>query len=168
MYFVLSTARFRDPLLFCSVHLEFFQVCCCFVRVDRFSFSEFFSSFLIPNLSGYRRWSLGSLSGTIICPVSGRLTSFLAQPWKALCFAVCTATDLDTFDHGLSQVEDRDVVIISVMTSILLEEVNQLEVASSAANVCEQSLSCLFGLCPTIPGCQVRFYFFSCLEVAEK
>ena len=81
---------------------------------------------------------------------------------------LCTATDLDTFDHGLSQVEDRDVVIISVLTSILLEEVNQLEVESSAANICEQSLSRLFGLCPTIPGCQVRFYFFSCLEVAEK
>ena len=69
---------------------------------------------------------------------------------------LCTATDLDTFDHGLSQVEDKSVVVISVLTSILLEEVNQLEVESSAANVCEQTLTRLFGVCPGNLGCQVR------------
>ena len=48
-----------------------------------------------------------------------------------------TATDLDTYDHALSQVEDREVVVISVLTSILMEEVNHLELESSAFNVCE-------------------------------
>ena len=66
-----------------------------------------------------------------------------------------TATDLDTLDHALSQVEDREQVIISVLTSIVMDEVNQLEIDSSAFNVFEQALSRLVGLCPQTPTCQV-------------
>ena len=66
-----------------------------------------------------------------------------------------TATDLNTLDHALSQIEDKEQVIVCVLTSILLEEVNQLEVDSSAFNVCKQLVSRLMGLCPRSPGCQV-------------
>ena len=69
--------------------------------------------------------------------------------------SMLTATDFDTFDHALSQVEDKEVIVVSVLTSILLEEVNQLEVESSASNVCDQAVSRLLGLCPRTPGCQV-------------
>ena len=68
-----------------------------------------------------------------------------------------TATDLDTLDHALSQVEDREQVIISVLTSIVMDEVNQLEIDSSAFNVFEQALSLLVGLCPQTPTCQVVY-----------
>ena len=66
-----------------------------------------------------------------------------------------TATDLDTLDHALGQIEDRELVIVCVLTSVLLEEVSQLELESSAANVCEQFVSRLMGVCPISPGCQV-------------
>ena len=66
-----------------------------------------------------------------------------------------TATDLDTLDHALSQIKDKEQVIVCVLTSVLLEEVNQLEVDSSAFNMCEQLVSRLMGLCPRSPGCQV-------------
>lgn len=87
----------------------------------------------------------------------------LSRFWPAYQFSrpalkttqVFTATDLDTLDHGLSQIDEKDVVIVSVLTSILIEEVNQLEVESSASNVCDQAVSRLLGLCPRTPGCQV-------------
>ena len=56
-----------------------------------------------------------------------------------------TATDLDTLDHALSQIEDKEQVIVCVLTSVLLEEVNQLEVDSSAFNMCEQLVSRVMG-----------------------
>ena len=69
--------------------------------------------------------------------------------------ALVTATDLAALDHALSQVEDRTQVIVSVLTTIVMEEVNQLEVENSAHNVFEQAISRLVGLCPTLPSCQV-------------
>ena len=71
-----------------------------------------------------------------------------------------TATDLDALDSALTQVEEKDQVIVSVLTSVLIDEVNQTEVGSSAFNVCEQAVSRLVGLCPTIPSCQVPFKVF--------
>ena len=50
-------------------------------------------------------------------------------------------------------------VIISVLTSILLDEVNSSEVASSSLNVCSEVISRLAGFCPQAPSCQVRFSF---------
>ena len=70
-----------------------------------------------------------------------------------------TATDLDTLDHALTQLEDRDQVIVSVLTSILMEEVNQDEVGPSAFNVCEATVSRLVGVCPRSPSCQVLVVF---------
>ena len=67
-----------------------------------------------------------------------------------------TATDLDTFDHALAQVDDRHQVIISVLTSILLEEANSVDISVSASNVFNEALSRLVGICPRTPGCQVR------------
>ena len=73
-----------------------------------------------------------------------------------------TATDLDALDSALSQTEteDREQVIISVLTSILLDEVNQLEVENSAFAVFEQTVSRLIGLCPQRPSCQVFMISF--------
>ena len=50
-------------------------------------------------------------------------------------------------------------VIVSVLTSILLDEVNSSEVASSSLNVCSEVISRLAGFCPQAPSCQVRFSF---------
>ena len=75
-----------------------------------------------------------------------------------------TATDFDTLDHALSQSEEKDSVIVSVLTSLLLEEVNQLEVSSSAFNVCEQVVTRLMGICPRSPGCQVRVIYLFILS----
>ena len=72
-----------------------------------------------------------------------------------------TATDLDALDHGLSQADEKNVIIVSVLTSILIDEVNQLEVASSAQNVCEQIITRLLGVCPHSPGSQVDGFFLS-------
>ena len=69
--------------------------------------------------------------------------------------ALVTATDLDTFDHALTQTDEKDSVIVSILTSLLLEEINQLEVASSAFNVCDQVVTRLSGICPRNPSCQV-------------
>ena len=66
-----------------------------------------------------------------------------------------TATKLDALYHVLSQVEEKEQVIVCVLTFVSLEEVNQLEVDSSAFNVCEQVVPRLMGLCPRSPGCQV-------------
>ena len=52
-------------------------------------------------------------------------------------------------------------VIISVLTSILLDEVNSSEVASSSLNVCSEVISRLAGFCPQAPSCQVRSHFCS-------
>ena len=69
-----------------------------------------------------------------------------------------TATDFDTFDHALTQTEEKEQVIVSVLTSLLLEEVNQLEVESSSLSICEEAVSRLIGLCPQNPSCQARFF----------
>ena len=87
----------------------------------------------------------------------------LSKFWPAYQFSkpafkssvLVTATDLDALDSALTQVEDRDQVIVSVLTSILMEEVNQAEISSSAFNVCEQAVTRLLGICPQIPSCQV-------------
>ena len=87
----------------------------------------------------------------------------LSRFWPAYQFSratlkhatLLTATDFDTLDHALSQTEEKDQVIVSVLTSLLIDEVNQLEVESSAHNVCEQAVSRLVGLCPQNPSCQV-------------
>lgn len=70
-----------------------------------------------------------------------------------------TATDLDTLDNALSQVDEKEQVVVSVLTSLLIDEVNQLEVESSAYNVCEVAVSRLIGLCPRSPSCQVLLFF---------
>ena len=78
----------------------------------------------------------------------------LSRFWPAYQFSratlkhatLLTATDFDTLDHALSQTEEKDQVIVSVLTSLLIDEVNQLEVESSAHNVCEQAVSRLVGL----------------------
>ena len=95
----------------------------------------------------------------------------LSRFWPAYQFSrpslktstLITSTDLDTLDHGLMQTEDRELVIVSVLTSLLLDEVNQSEVSCSAANVFDQVLTRLTGLCPRTPSCQVHFCFFSFL-----
>ena len=69
-----------------------------------------------------------------------------------------TATDFDTFDHALTQVDEKEQVIVSVLTSLLIEEVNQLELESSAYNVCEQVVSRLLGMCPQMQSSQVRLF----------
>ena len=92
----------------------------------------------------------------------------LSKFWPAYQFSrptlklstLITATDLDALDGALSQVEDKNQVIVSVLTSILIDEVNQNEVGSSAFNICEQAVSRLVGLCPANPSCQVLFAFF--------
>ena len=100
----------------------------------------------------------------------------LSRYWPAYQFSrpnlkfatLLTATDFDTFDHALTQTEEKEQVLISVLTSLLIEEVNQLEVESSAFNVCEQVVSRLVGVCPRSPSCQVVepfvCYFFSKAE----
>ena len=90
----------------------------------------------------------------------------LSRFWPAYQFSrqhlkgslLVTATDFDTLDHALSQAEadDRSQVIVSILTSVLLDEVNSLEVASSAHNVCNEVINRLVGLCPQLPSCQVR------------
>ena len=87
----------------------------------------------------------------------------LSRFWPAYQFSrpslksstLITATDLDTLDHALTQVDEKEQVILSVLTSVLLEEVNQQEISSSAFNVCDQAISRLLGLCPRSPSCQV-------------
>ena len=88
----------------------------------------------------------------------------LSRFWAAYSFArpglksstLVTATDLDTLDHALTQIEDKDVVIVSVLTSILLDEVNVAEIDVSALNICSEVVSRLVGLCPQSPSCQVQ------------
>ena len=70
-----------------------------------------------------------------------------------------TATDFDTIDNALSQSDDKDQVIVSVLTTLLIEELNQLELTSSASNILDQLLSRLLGLCPRSPSCQVLVVF---------
>ena len=70
-----------------------------------------------------------------------------------------TATDLDTLDHALSQVEDRDQVIICVLTSILIEEAHAVDVSVSASNLCSEVVTRLQGVCPRSPSCQVALSF---------
>ena len=70
-----------------------------------------------------------------------------------------TATDFDTFDHALSQSDEKEQVIVSVLTSLLLEETNQNEIGSSASNIFDQALTRLVGLCPRSPACQVFIHF---------
>ena len=88
----------------------------------------------------------------------------LSRVWPAHQFSrpnlkgslLVTATDFDALDHALSQVEDRDQVIVGVLTSILLDEVNPLEVASSGYNVCGEVVKRLVGVCTQTPSAQVR------------
>ena len=69
-----------------------------------------------------------------------------------------TATDLDTLDHALTQFDERDQVIVSVLTSILIDEVNSLEVAGSSFNVYSEVVSRLAGMGPRSPSCQVHSF----------
>ena len=60
----------------------------------------------------------------------------LARFWPAYQFgraglagaSMVTSTDLDTFDNALTQIEDREQVLLSVLTSILIEEANSSDV----------------------------------------
>ena len=91
----------------------------------------------------------------------------LSRFWAAYQFArpnmkdsvLMTATDLDTLDHALSQVEDRDQVIICVLTSILIEEAHAVDVSVSASNLCSEVVTRLQGVCPRSPSCQVALSF---------
>ena len=55
----------------------------------------------------------------------------LSKFWPAFQFArpslkhsvLVTATDLDGLDHALSKTEEREQVIVSVLTSVLLDEI---------------------------------------------
>ena len=95
----------------------------------------------------------------------------LSKFWPAFQFArpnlkhsvLVTATDLDGLDHALSKTEEREQVIVSELTSVLLDEINQDEVGSSAFNVCEQVVTRLLGLCPSVPSCQVSRLLVSCI-----
>ena len=99
----------------------------------------------------------------------------LSRFWPAYQFSrpalktavLITATDLDALDHALAQSEDKNVVIISVLTSILIDEVNQLEVESSAQNVCDQALTRLLGMCPHSQSTQVwtALFQFLCIFI---
>ena len=88
----------------------------------------------------------------------------LSRFWPAYQFSrpglktasMITATDLDALDHALSQSEEKNVVIVSALTSILIDEVNPLEAGSSAQSVCDQVVTRLLGICPHSPGSQVR------------
>ena len=59
----------------------------------------------------------------------------LSKFWPAYQFSrpslklstLVTATDLDALDSALTQVEEKDQVIVSVLTSVLIDEVNQTE-----------------------------------------
>ena len=90
----------------------------------------------------------------------------LSRFWPAYQFSrpnlkhvvLLTATDFDTLDHALTQAEEKEQVIVSVLTSLLLDEVNQLEVESSSLSICEEAVSRLIGLCPQNPSCQVRYF----------
>ena len=66
-----------------------------------------------------------------------------------------TATDFDTLDHALSQSDEKEQVIISVLTSLLLEEISQDELESSVNNIIGEVMTRLGGLCPRSPSCQV-------------
>ena len=66
-----------------------------------------------------------------------------------------TSTDLDTLDNALVQVEAKDQVIVSVLTSILLDEVNTTEISCSSTNICSEVITRMVGLCPQNPSCQV-------------
>ena len=87
----------------------------------------------------------------------------LSKFWPAYQFSkpalkssvLVTATDLDALDGALAQVEDREQVIISVLSTILMDEVNQSEVSTSAFNVCEEVVGRLVGICPRSPSSQV-------------
>ena len=68
-----------------------------------------------------------------------------------------TATDLDALDGALTQVDEREQVIISVLTSMVMDEINQLDVENSAFSIFDQAVTRLVGLCPQHPSCQVRF-----------
>ena len=93
----------------------------------------------------------------------------LSRFWTAYQFSrpalktasMITATDLDALDHALTQSEEKNVVIVSVLTSILIDEVNPLEARSSAQSVCDQVVTRLLGICPHSPGSQVRSLLFS-------
>ena len=69
--------------------------------------------------------------------------------------SLLTATDLDTFNRALSQVDEKDQVIISVLTSILVEEANCLDVSVLASSVCSEVITRLLGICLPSPICQV-------------
>ena len=87
----------------------------------------------------------------------------LSRFWAAFQFArpnmksssLLTATDLDTLDHALSKVDDHEQVIISVLTSMVMDEINQLDVENSAFSIFDQAVTRLVGLCPQHPTCQV-------------
>ena len=91
----------------------------------------------------------------------------LSKFWPAYQFSrptlklstLITATDLDALDGALSQVEDKNQVIVSVLTSILLDEINTTEIDVSSLNICSEVVSRLVGFCPQMPSCQVRCRF---------
>ena len=125
-------------------------------------------SCFLPALLVSRRCCSGSSSSLSLIMVSRLLIgdNNLTRFWHAHQFSrpnlknssLITATDLDTLDHALSQSDEREQVIVCVLTSIMLEEVNSLEVSSSALNVCSEVVSRLASLGDRTPGCQVQCF----------
>ena len=131
-------------LSFCfCVHGARFEARFCFSNVWSYRFCDMVSFLLIGDNNLSRFWPAYQFSRPNLKHAS-----------------LLTATDFDTLDHALTQAEEKDQVIISVLTSLLIDEVNQLEVESSALNVCEQAVSRLVGFCPQSPSCQVSLSLF--------
>ena len=134
----------------------------------RFCFVSSRVSCFLPALLVSRRCCSGSSSSLSLIMVSRLLIgdNNLTRFWHAHQFSrpnlknssLITATDLDTLDHALSQSDEREQVIVCVLTSIMLEEVNSLEVSSSALNVCSEVVSRLASLGDRSPGCQVQCF----------
>ena len=55
--------------------------------------------------------------------------------------SLVTSPDFVTLDHALSQTDEKEMVIMSVLMPLLLEEMNQKEIGGSAANTFDQAIS---------------------------
>ena len=160
---------YPNVALQCDVEVSLILFLCCAGEVSFWvCFVSDFVYFLVSLSSFFARGCSGSSLHLMVIMVSRLLIgdNNLTRFWPAHQFSrvslkgslLVTATDLDTLDHALSQTDDRDQVIVSVLTSILLEEVNSLEISSSAFNICSEVVSRLAGMGPRSPSCQVRFF----------
>ena len=167
-------------LSICELRYNSEVACVCLLKFPVFDrFRDFLFLCSVLGFDAVRRefvvFSFVCLSsGYCHCKMISRLLigdNNLSRFWPAHQFGrsslkgstLVTATDLDTLDHALTQLEDRDQVIVSVLTAILLDEVNALEVSASAFNVCDEVVKRLVGLCPRSPSCQVLFCVVFCV-----